>query len=50
MPTTSQSVGWPFGCDFVPDGRRIVHAAVRIGGSFVFLVDDFAEFSGGKAR
>jgi PhnB protein len=32
-----------------PDGRRIVHAAVRIGGSFVFLVDDFPEFSGGKA-
>jgi PhnB protein len=34
----------------VPDGRRIVHAAVRIGGSLVFLVDDFQEFSGGKAR
>jgi PhnB protein len=32
-----------------PDGRRIVHAAVRIGGSFVFLVDDFPEFCGGKA-
>lgn len=32
-----------------PDGRRIVHAAMRIGGSVVFLVDDFPEFSGGKA-
>ncbi|MET0852152.1 MAG: VOC family protein [Candidatus Rokuibacteriota bacterium] len=32
-----------------PDGRRIVHAAIRIGGSFVFLVDDFPEFCGGKA-
>ena len=32
-----------------PDGRRIVHAAMRIGGGIVFLVDDFPEFSGGKA-
>jgi PhnB protein len=32
-----------------PDGRRIVHAALRIGGGVVFLVDDFPEFSGGKA-
>ncbi len=32
-----------------PDGRRIVHAAMRIGGGVVFLVDDFPEFSGGKA-
>jgi uncharacterized glyoxalase superfamily protein PhnB len=24
-----------------PDGRRIMHAAIRIGGSVVFLVDDF---------
>src|SRR5262245_55163791 len=31
-----------------PDGRRIMHAAIRIGGRFVFLVDDFPEFSGGK--
>jgi PhnB protein len=27
-----------------PDGRRIMHAAIRIGGRFVFLVDDFQEF------
>jgi PhnB protein len=32
-----------------PDGRRIVHAALRIGSSFVFLADDFPEFSGGQA-
>jgi PhnB protein len=32
-----------------PDGHRIMHAAIRIGSSFVFLVDDFPEFSGGKA-
>ncbi len=33
-----------------PDGRRIMHAAIRIGNSFVFLVDDFPEFCGGKAQ
>jgi PhnB protein len=32
-----------------PDGRRIMHAQIRIGKSFVFLVDDFPEFCGGKA-
>ena len=32
-----------------PDGRRIMHAAIRIGNSFVFLVDDFPEFCGGKS-
>lgn len=32
-----------------PDGRRIMHAAMRIGGGIVFLVDDFPEFCGGKA-
>jgi uncharacterized glyoxalase superfamily protein PhnB len=31
------------------DGHRIMHAAIRIGKSFVFLVDDFPEFCGGKA-
>jgi PhnB protein len=30
-----------------PDGRRIMHAAIRIGKSYVFLVDDFPEFCGG---
>ncbi|HKZ08981.1 MAG TPA: VOC family protein [Methylomirabilota bacterium] len=32
-----------------PDGRRIMHAALRIGSGVVFLVDDFPEFCGGKA-
>jgi uncharacterized glyoxalase superfamily protein PhnB len=31
------------------DGRRIMHAQIRIGKSVVFLVDDFPEFCGGKA-
>jgi uncharacterized glyoxalase superfamily protein PhnB len=33
-----------------PDGRRIMHAAIRIGKSFVFLADDFPEFCGGKSQ
>jgi uncharacterized glyoxalase superfamily protein PhnB len=33
-----------------PDGRRIMHAQIRIGTSFVFLVDDFPEFCGGKSE
>src|ERR1043166_416426 len=32
-----------------PDGRRIMHAAIRIGKSNVFLVDDFPEHCGGKS-
>src|SRR4051812_10761849 len=32
-----------------PDGRRIMHAELRIGKSMVFLVDDFPEFCGGKS-
>ena len=32
-----------------PDGRRIMHAALRIGKSYFFLVDDFPEYCGGKA-
>src|SRR5438270_14043154 len=32
-----------------PDGKRIMHAAIRIGKSFVFLVDDFPEFCGGTS-
>jgi PhnB protein len=32
-----------------PDGRRIMHAALRIGRSFVFLNDDFPEYCGGKS-
>lgn len=33
-----------------PDGRRIMHAAMRIGNSYFFLVDDFPEFCGGKSQ
>lgn len=32
-----------------PDGKRIMHAEIRIGGQAVFLVDDFPEYCGGKA-
>jgi uncharacterized glyoxalase superfamily protein PhnB len=32
-----------------PDGR-IMHAAIRIGNSFVFLVDDFPEYCDGKSE
>jgi uncharacterized glyoxalase superfamily protein PhnB len=32
-----------------PDGRRIMHACLRIGRSFLFLVDDFPDFCGGKS-
>jgi uncharacterized glyoxalase superfamily protein PhnB len=32
-----------------PDGRRIMHAQIRIGKSFLYLVDDFPEYCGGKS-
>jgi PhnB protein len=32
------------------DGRKIMHAALRIGNSFVYLNDDFPEFCGGKSQ
>lgn len=32
-----------------PGGNRIMHAAIRIGTSFVFLVDDFPEHCEGKS-
>jgi PhnB protein len=32
------------------DGRRIMHAAIKIGASFVFLVDDFPEMCDGKSQ
>jgi len=32
-----------------PDGR-LMHAALRIGNSFVFLVDDFPEYCGGNSQ
>ena len=33
-----------------PDGKRIMHAAIRIDGRPLFLVDDFPEFCGGKSE
>ncbi len=33
-----------------PDGNRIMHAEIRIGQGYVFLVDDFPEFCGGKSE
>lgn len=33
-----------------PDGNRIMHAAIEIGGRPVFLVDDFPEYCGGKSQ
>jgi PhnB protein len=33
-----------------PDGQRLIHAAIRIGKSLVFLVDDFPEMCGGKSQ
>ena len=32
-----------------PDGQRIMHAQIQIGGSDLFLADDFPEFCGGKS-
>jgi uncharacterized glyoxalase superfamily protein PhnB len=32
-----------------PDGRRIMHASIRIGNSVLHLADDFPEFCGGKS-
>ena len=32
-----------------PDGKKIMHAQIRIGNSYVFLVDDFPEFCNGKS-
>jgi len=33
-----------------PDGKRLIHAEIRIGKSFIYLVDDFPEFCGGKSQ
>jgi uncharacterized glyoxalase superfamily protein PhnB len=33
-----------------PDGKRLMHAAIRLGSSIVFLVDDFPEFCDGKSE
>jgi PhnB protein len=31
-----------------PDGKRIMHAAIRLGKNILFLNDDFPEYCGGK--
>lgn len=33
-----------------PDGKRLMHAEIRIAGRTVFLADDFAEYCGGKSQ
>ncbi len=33
-----------------PDGERLMHAEIRIGGQVVFLADDFPEYCGGKSQ
>lgn len=33
-----------------PDGQRLMHAAIRIDGRMLFLVDDFPEFCEGKSE
>ncbi len=37
-------------CMPAPDGKRVMHAELRIGSSHIFLNDDFPEYSGGKAN
>jgi PhnB protein len=32
------------------DGKRLMHAEIKLGPSSVFLCDDFPEFCGGKSR
>jgi PhnB protein len=33
-----------------PDGKRVMHAALSVGGSVFMLNDDFPEYCGGKVR
>jgi uncharacterized glyoxalase superfamily protein PhnB len=33
-----------------PDGQRLMHAEIRVGGRPVFLVDDFPEYCSGKSE
>ncbi len=35
-------------CALAPDGKRVMHAALRVGDSVFYLNDDFPEYSGGK--
>ncbi len=38
------------GMHATPDGKKIMHAAVELNGAVIFLVDDFPERNGGRAR
>ena len=38
------------GAHATPDGKKIMHAALEVNGGIIFLVDDFPERNGGKAR
>jgi PhnB protein len=33
-----------------PDGKRLMHAVLKLGPSYIFLCDDFPEMLGGKKR
>ncbi len=33
-----------------PDGKRLMHAELKVGNSRIYLNDDFPEYSGGKSR
>jgi uncharacterized glyoxalase superfamily protein PhnB len=33
-----------------PDGKKLMHAEIKIGGKPIYLADDFPEFCGGKSR
>lgn len=35
---------------YAPDGERLMHGEIRVGGAIVYLVDDFPEYSGGTER
>jgi PhnB protein len=38
------------GTHATPDGKKIMHSALEVNGGVIFLVDDFPERNGGKAR
>ncbi|MEX0936888.1 MAG: VOC family protein [Pirellulales bacterium] len=38
------------GCMFSPDGKRVMHAEIRIGGMPLFLADDFPEYCNGASQ
>ncbi|MCU1281796.1 MAG: hypothetical protein JWM53_5342 [bacterium] len=38
------------GTHATPDGKKVMHAALKLNGAVIFLVDDFPERNGGRAR